>query len=124
MYKDFRPCAVLDWEMAALGPRELDLAWLTYSHGVFETLAGMFELGGMPHFLQPLDVAATYESMAGHTPRHLDFYTAFAAVQWCIVFVRTGLRAVHFGTEQMPDDVNDFIRHRPAVEQLLADLKS
>jgi aminoglycoside phosphotransferase (APT) family kinase protein len=124
MYKDFRPCAVLDWEMAALGPRELDLAWLTYSHGVFETLAGMFELGGMPHFLQTLDVAATYESMTGHTPRHLDFYSAFAAVQWCIVFVRTGLRAVHFGTEQMPDDVNDFIRHRPAVEQLLADLKT
>ena len=62
--------------------------------------------------------------MSGHTPRHLDFYTAFAAVQWCIVFVRTGLRAVHFGTEQMPDDPNDFIRHRPAVEQLLADLRS
>jgi len=23
----------------------------------------------------------------------------------------------------MPDDVDDFIRHRPAVEQLLADLR-
>jgi aminoglycoside phosphotransferase (APT) family kinase protein len=124
MYRDFRPCAVLDWEMAALGPRELDLAWLTYSHGVFESLASMFELPGMPTFLRTLDVAATYESMSGYTPRHLDFYTAFAAVQWCIVFVRTGLRAVHFGTEQMPADVDDFIRHRPAVEQLLADLRS
>ena len=124
MYKDFRPCAVLDWEMAALGPRELDLAWLTYSHGVFETLSSMFELGGMPHFLQPEDVATTYESLTGYAPRHLDFYLTFAAVQWCIVFVRTGLRGVHFGTEQMPDDVDDFIRHRPAVEQLLTDLRS
>jgi aminoglycoside phosphotransferase (APT) family kinase protein len=122
MYKDFRPCAVLDWEMAALGPRELDLAWLIYSHGVFETLASMFELGGMPHFLQAEDVARTYESLTGHTPRDLGFYLTFAAVQWCIVFVRTGLRAVHFGTEQMPDDVDDFIRHRPAVEQLLSEI--
>ena len=53
----------------------------------------------------------------------LGFYLSFAAVQWCIVFVRTGLRAVHFGAEQMPGDVDEFIRHRPAVEQLLADLK-
>ncbi|MBV8236713.1 MAG: phosphotransferase family protein, partial [Acidimicrobiia bacterium] len=122
MYNDFRPCAVLDWEMAALGPRELDLAWLIYSHGVFETLASMFEVGGMPQFLQPEDVVATYESISGHTPSDLGFYLRFAAVQWCIVFVRTGLRGVHFGTEQMPDDLDDFIRHRPAVEQLLAEI--
>jgi aminoglycoside phosphotransferase (APT) family kinase protein len=124
MYKDFRPCAVLDWEMACLGPRELDLAWLTYSHGVFESLAQVFELGGMPNFLRTEDVAATYESLTGHTPRNLDWYEAFAAVQWCIVFVRTGLRAVHFGTEEMPDEVDAFIRHRDAVEQMLASLPS
>jgi aminoglycoside phosphotransferase (APT) family kinase protein len=120
MYRDFRPVAVLDWEMAALGPRELDVAWLVYSHGVFESLANMFELDGMPSFLRPDDVAATYESLTGYTPRHLDFYFTFAAVQWAIVFVRTGLRGVHFGTEQMPEDVDDFIRHRQAVEQMLA----
>ena len=26
MYKDFEPVGVLDWEMAALGPREMDIA--------------------------------------------------------------------------------------------------
>jgi aminoglycoside phosphotransferase (APT) family kinase protein len=120
MYRDFRPVAVLDWEMAALGPRELDLAWLVYSHGVFESLASVFELGGMPDFMHPDDVAALYESLTGYAPRHLDFYNTFAAVQWAIVFVRTGLRGVHFGTEQMPDDVDDFIRHRDAIERMLA----
>jgi aminoglycoside phosphotransferase (APT) family kinase protein len=124
MYRDFRPSAVLDWEMAALGPRELDVAWLVYSHGVFESLATVFGLEGMSHFLQPEDVAAKYESLTGYTVGHLDFYERFAAVQWVIVFVRTGLRAVHFGTEQMPDDVDDFIRHRDAVEHLLAGLRS
>jgi len=123
MYKDFMPCAVLDWEMAALGPRELDLAWMTYSHGVFESLAQVFELPGMPNFLRADDAAATYESLTGHTPRNLDWYSAFAAVQWAIVFVRTGLRAVHFGTEEMPAEVDDFIRHRDAIERMLTELK-
>jgi len=27
IYCDFTPAALLDWEMAGLGPRELDVAW-------------------------------------------------------------------------------------------------
>jgi aminoglycoside phosphotransferase (APT) family kinase protein len=119
MYRDFRPCAVLDWEMAALGPRELDLAWMIYAHAVFEDLARIFELPGMPHFMRKDDVASTYESLTGHTPRDLDFYMVYAAVQWGIVFVRTGLRAVHFGEEQMPVNVDDFIRNRESLERML-----
>jgi len=119
MYRDFRPCAVLDWEMAALGPRELDLAWMIYAHAVFEDLARVFELPGMPHFMRRDEVASTYESMTGYTPRDLDFYMVYAAVQWGIVFVRTGLRAVHFGEEQMPTNVDDFIRNAPSLERML-----
>ncbi len=120
MYHDFKPCAVLDWEMAALGPRELDLAWMVYAHAVFEDLAHVFELPGMPTFMRADDVASTYEAMSGHAPRNLDFYTVYAAVQWGIVFVRTGLRAVHFGEEQMPENVDDFIRNRDSLERMLA----
>ena len=119
MYRDFQPCAVLDWEMAALGPRELDLAWMIYAHAVFEDLARVFELPGMPHFMRKDDVASTYEGITGYTPRDLDFYTVYAGVQWAIVFVRTGLRAVHFGEEQMPTDVDDFIRNRESLERML-----
>ena len=43
MYRDFVPVAVLDWEMACLGPRELDLAWLIYSHQIFQELAEGYE---------------------------------------------------------------------------------
>jgi aminoglycoside phosphotransferase (APT) family kinase protein len=28
LYQDFRPVAVLDWEMATVGPRELDVSWI------------------------------------------------------------------------------------------------
>ena len=48
LYRDFAPAAVLDWEMAAIGPRELDVSWLIFAHRVFESLAAMLELPGMP----------------------------------------------------------------------------
>lgn len=35
IYRDFTPVGVLDWEMAALGPREFDLAWIVFAHRVF-----------------------------------------------------------------------------------------
>jgi aminoglycoside phosphotransferase (APT) family kinase protein len=120
MYRDFRPVAVLDWEMAALGPRELDLAWLINAHCVFEHLAAGFELGGMPHFMRLDDVAGRYESLTGYAPRDLEFFMTYAAVQWAIVFLRTGLRSVHFGEREMPDDVHEFMHHRGLLEQMLS----
>ena len=34
LYRDFAPIAVLDWEMATVGPREVDLAWMIFLHDV------------------------------------------------------------------------------------------
>ena len=61
MYDGFDPVAVLDWEMATLGPRELDVAWLIYGHRIFEDIAASLDLAGMPDFLRADDVATTYE---------------------------------------------------------------
>ncbi len=120
MYRDFEPVAVLDWEMAGLGPRELDLGWLIFAHRVFESLAQSFDLPGMAYFLRADDVAGTYEAISGHTPRDLDFYLMYAAVQWGIVFMRTGARQAHFGEIEMPADVDDLLHHRSLFAQLLA----
>ena len=35
--------------------------------------------------------------LTGHAPRDLDWYATYAALQYAIVFLRTGARAVHFG---------------------------
>jgi aminoglycoside phosphotransferase (APT) family kinase protein len=120
MYRDFVPVAVLDWEMATLGPRELDVAWLVYGHRIFEDIAASLELPGMPHFLRRDDVVATYESLTGHTPQDLDFYGTYAALQYGIVFLRTGHRQVHFGEIEMPADVDDLIMNREPLERMLA----
>jgi aminoglycoside phosphotransferase (APT) family kinase protein len=122
LYQDFAPAALLDWEMAGLGPCELDIAWITYAHLVFQDIAGMLELPGMPTFLKPADVATQYESLRGHAVRDLRFFMVYAAVQWGIVFLRTGQRQAHFGEREMPADPQELLHNRPHLESLLADL--
>ncbi|MEX0875442.1 MAG: phosphotransferase family protein [Actinomycetota bacterium] len=120
MFRDFEPVAVLDWEMAALGPRELDVAWMAFAHRAFEDLAGFFEMPGMPDFMRPDDVAATYESLTGYALRDLTFYMTYCALQWAIVFLRTGQRAIHFGEEEKPGDIDELLRNREPLERMLA----
>lgn len=119
LYRDFEPVAVLDWEMAALGPRELDIAWLIYAHEVFEHLAAGFGAPGMPGFLRESDVVQTYASRSSYEPRDLGFYRAYAAIQYAIVFLRTGFRGVRFGEREMPADIEEFLYNRAHLEELI-----
>jgi aminoglycoside phosphotransferase (APT) family kinase protein len=119
LYRDFEPVGILDWEMAAVGPREMDLAWLVFAHRVFESIAGVMELPGMPDFLREDDVRATYADLTGIELGDLSWYQLYDAVQWGIVFMRTGARQVHFGEIEQPDDVESLMHHRGLFEQLL-----
>lgn len=120
LYDGFEPAAVLDWEMAVLAPPEVDLAWFAYLHRFFEDLAAQLGADGLPDFLRLDDVAATYEQVSGRAPRHLRFFTVYAALRYAIVSVRTTLRGVHFGQMQMPEDLDDVVMHRAGLEALLA----
>jgi aminoglycoside phosphotransferase (APT) family kinase protein len=119
IYRDFAPAALLDWEMAGLGPRELDVAWLICGHLVFQDLATSLGLPGMPEFLRADDVVAQYGSLTGHEPRDLDFYLAYAATQWAIVFLRTGQRQAHFGERELPADAEELIYSRSLLDRML-----
>ncbi len=120
MFGGFDPVAVLDWEMAGVGPRELDVSWLVYGHRIFEDIAGQMGLGGMPDFMRVEDVATTYEALTGYAPRDLTWYATYAALQYAIVFLRTGARSVHFGEITHPTTVDDLIMNRDALERMLA----
>ncbi|MFE9578577.1 phosphotransferase family protein [Nocardia sp. NPDC006044] len=122
MYRDFTPVAVLDWELATIGPRELDLAWLIFAHRVFQTIANTYGLPGMPEFLRAEDVTATYRAHSGVQIGDLTWYTLYAALNYCVVFMRSGGRQVHFGEMERPDDIEILFHHRSLVEELLADL--
>jgi aminoglycoside phosphotransferase (APT) family kinase protein len=119
MFRDFEPVAVLDWEMAAVGPREVDLAWMIYLHRFLDDLAVQMELPGMPDFMRLDDVAAAYASFTGYAPRDLEFYTLYAALRHAIVMSRVARRSILFGEMEMPDDPDDLIMHRATVEQML-----
>lgn len=112
IYDHFEPAAILDWEMVGIGPRELDVAWLIFAHSVFEQIAAQFELSGMPDFLRAEDVVDTYHRLTGYEPRHLDWHLTYAAVQFGIVFLRTGQRQIHFGETERPESIDDLMHHK------------
>lgn len=119
MYRDFEPSAVLDWEMAGLGPGETDLAWLAYMHQMFEEMAVTYGFPHMPEFLSLDDVAATYERLSGRTPRHLDWYVVYSALQLGIVYLRTGMRSVRFGERDAPADADELIMNADGLRRLV-----
>ncbi|MFW0784481.1 phosphotransferase family protein [Gordonia sp. CPCC 206044] len=119
IYRDFTPAAVLDWEMAAYGPRELDVAWLIFLHRFFQDLAELAGMPGLPDFLRRDDVAQIYHRLSGHEPRDLDFYTTYAALIHAVVMYRIQSRAIHFGQASEPEDTDDMIMHRATLEAMM-----
>ena len=75
---------------------------------------------GLPDFLRRADVVGTYEALTGCTVRDLDFYLVYAALRHAIIMARIKRRMIHFGEDTLPDDPDDFILHRAALESLLA----
>lgn len=82
---DFQPAAFLDWEMAQLGPPELDLGWALFLHAT-----ALMWLEDLPGFRDRSAVIALYSDALGHTPADLEFYEAWAgfraaAIRRCIL---------------------------------------
>ncbi len=119
LYLDFRPVAVLDWEMACVGPRELDVAWIIFAHMVFQELAGLAQLSGLPDVLREEDVRATYQRLTGVELGDLRWFYVYSAVIWCVVFMRTGARRVHFGEIDKPADVETLFYHGALLRRLI-----
>ena len=120
LYRDFAPIAVLDWEMATVGPREVDLAWMIFLHEFFHDMAITFGLAGMSDFMQRDSVIAEYEELTGHTVSNLDWFEVYAALRFAIVSIRTSKRGIAYGTMEEPADPDDLIMFRGLLEKMLA----
>ncbi|MEU8382427.1 phosphotransferase family protein [Streptosporangium sp. NPDC048865] len=119
MYRDFTPVAVLDWEMAAIGPRELDISWMIFLHTFFQDITEFMGLPGMPDFMRREDVCQTYHEITGYKPRDMEFYETYAALRHGIIMARVWQRQVHFGEKTMPGDPDDLVMHRALLERML-----
>ena len=115
----FDPVAVFDWEMATIGPAELDVGWMIFLHSFFQNIAEVLGLGGMPSFMRRADVAATYEARRGVRLRDLHWYEVFAATRHAIIMSRIRDRQVRFGEAEWPDDVDEAIPHRELLRSML-----
>lgn len=106
MYRDFESAALLGWQHATLGPRELDLGALVLRHRFADSLAQAVGRPGLPDFLRAEDVAATYSDIAGYRPVDLGFYITYAALALAIQMLRSPLRTNAFKTldEAMSDE--------------------
>jgi aminoglycoside phosphotransferase (APT) family kinase protein len=119
LFVDFEPTAVLDWEMVATGPREIDLGWMTYIHHFFQDFTPLVGLPGLPDMMRLEAMSAAYAAASGHQPRDMEFYTLYAALRHGIVMFRIGRRQAHFGESAIPENPDDMIPHRPAIEAML-----
>jgi aminoglycoside phosphotransferase (APT) family kinase protein len=69
--------AVLDWDLASIGPREMDLGWYFGLDAMMETLFG----GRVAGFPPRDDAVARYERRSGHRVADLEWHEVFALVR-------------------------------------------
>ena len=88
--------AVLDFEMASIGPAELDLAWFLVLHRMTVERCG----GDLPGFPGPEATVRAYEARLGRAVADLRWFEAFAALRSGAIMVR----AAHLLSELGVDD--------------------
>ena len=98
IYRDFSTVTLTGWRHATLAPRELDLGAMILNHRFADDLAHAAGKPGLPDFLHPADVVATYADISGYQPADLDFYIAYAALIHAIEKLRSPLRTSAFKT--------------------------
>jgi aminoglycoside phosphotransferase (APT) family kinase protein len=120
LFRDFEPVGVLDWEMAALGPAEVDVAWAVFLHRFFQDLATTFGMAGLPDFMVRDDVVAAYAAATRRELRDLDWFEVFAALRFAIVSVRTSTRDIAYGRREPTGDPDDLVMFRGLLERMIS----
>jgi aminoglycoside phosphotransferase (APT) family kinase protein len=91
---DLSVAALLDWEMAALGPGEIDLAWFLLFDDFFSKGMSVPRLAGLPDREQ---IIAAYEAEAGRSVTNIDYYEVLAMLRLAIIIVRGCDRQIALG---------------------------
>ena len=122
LYRDFEPVAVLDWEMATVGPPEVVLAWTTFFQRFFAGLAAQHGMAPVPAMFERAATAATYERLSGDVLDDLSWYEAMAAVRFGVILVRMSLRSIAYGMRERPADPDELVMFAPLMQRILEDV--
>lgn len=101
--------SLFDFEVASLGPAEIDLAWWLYCEDLFSVGFGIPRLAGLP---KEQEAIAGFERIYGRPMREFDYYLAIAALKQAILAIRD------YGngkTIETPDALPDFAMKRLAL---------
>lgn len=85
---------VLDWEMATLGPAEVDLAWWLFFDQLYSTGFGVPRLAGLP---EREETIRYYEGQLGRKVTDMAYYDLLATFRMSIVAVRAVDRQILLG---------------------------
>ncbi|MGX1596549.1 phosphotransferase family protein [Dietzia maris] len=121
LYEGTTPTAVLDWEMAAIAPAEVDLGWFLYFHDLFQDLAVTFEFPGIPDLFDHREVVEQYKQLTGAAVRDLPFYYVYAGLRQAIILSRITRRRIHFGEQGAPEHPDEYVLHHDMLARLIAD---
>lgn len=122
LYRDFVPAAVLDWEMATVGPPEVDLAWMTFFQRFWAGMAEQYGLDPVVAMFDPDDAVTTYEELSGGALDRLAWYEAFAGLRFGIILLRMSLRSIAFGVQDEPTDPDDLMMFPTLLDRLLEEI--
>jgi aminoglycoside phosphotransferase (APT) family kinase protein len=81
----FKPAALLDWELASIGPAELDIAWFLEMNRMRTVGAGVAPL---PGFLPDDETVACYQRLSGRRLADLTWYRQYAALKMAVLMER------------------------------------
>lgn len=118
MFKDHEVVAVLDWDQAAVGPRELDVAWMIVFHAMFQEAARTYELQGLPDMFVRQNVIEAYERAAGVELRPLQIYEGLAALKLAVGSLRGHHLEVYGHTEDEP--IDNLVVHKQLIRELIS----
>ncbi len=79
----FDVVGLLDWELAASGPGEFDLAWFLEMNRMRSVGAG---IASLPGFLSDDATWACWADAIGRTPRHIEWHRLYAAYRVAVLF--------------------------------------
>ena len=106
MYRDLVPVAVLDWEMAAIGPAEVDLGWWLFLYRFHTEGMGAPPLPGFPDDARTV---AMWEVAVGRPAHDVHYYQVLAGFRFGIIVLRAARKMVAAGQlapEQSYERVN------------------
>jgi aminoglycoside phosphotransferase (APT) family kinase protein len=83
--RDLSVASLFDFEVASLGPAEIDLAWWLYAEDIFSIQFGIQRIAGIPGRDEAI---RGFERLYGRAMPHFDYYEAIAALKHAVISIR------------------------------------